>query len=1610
MTNVEEAKSVSERIDKNDNREFSQQEIKDFIFDKKNWQQNIKDLVNFLEESKQNRLDPYGKDKYFIDNFQNIMNLPEMSEMFTKIDEKINKNENLTNDEKSLIYLDAITVWKRRKNAYDMSSWWIIHREIFLKNSKTPFNPNDPTRKICDWEFLNYIRCCYWNQNYNPEQYSPIPDKWSTIQDNKNYIKDPVKFKQEKEKEKIKSEYEGLPQIPPISQRWNEYIHSYCNMIYKRAEDNWYLVMAEYESRLRNEFRSHVKYNENWEWEYVHDKEFDAYVRYDKLLFAFQKYCEVINKKHEQVIKEAWYHDIDEFSQEMKYFGLFQDLIKEKYPDLEEVLKRLEPYWTEMEENKNKYFSWKSDNDIENAWKNFAEFQEFQNKKNEEYWITNEMIESLNNIPNTKEEAENYFKNMDTILKFQCELNIKKWEYWWDIIDNYMNYILWMKDIQWKYQQIDFDTIKNYTTDLAQRWKDINFDRCSKYSSMIDRKWKYSQLWKDLENIWIISDVLNDPTGEYFPIFDVKNAETEKKLKQEKIDETRANIKRIAPEVYWTCTVFKWFWNWLVDSTIWVWTSLWAMITGLIWWKEHYQSQLQKKERVDNFFKFNQTTTQKQAVYDPQTGSLNFKWDNTVTTVSSSVAQMLCLIYWWSAVWKWITKLWTKTWIAIWENVVSKAWLFWMSFITQVWQSYWEAVNSGLDWQWAFLYSMLSASVQSWLELVSPNDVLLWKWTWLWKQLINSLCKNESWIKLVWTYFLKSVWREILEENLQEWLQLAAWNLVMEMANRVWDSNFEVDWNPKNFLSTAIITTLTTWITTGFSAWKQGLQILNSNQPQLMARIASDKELYEDVMNILDNSINWKIKISDIDVKTLQELKTTLSKIKINIKPEKFEIPLKDWKCEYVDIKTHKSPENITKEQAKECFFNWLDITAQLMEWQTNRSVLSSWSLFLNSPEFMKLGWDIDVATDEEVFRNVALKEWPNWKTRLEQYVEEKKIIDLKYTLIDHTEITIDGTIARRKNRKTNVEESAPVEDLMAKWDIRVEFNIPSKDWLLINCEFFPEPIWYWLIQLWTLRTEWKVNTYTINGREIKTVNEELAAMSYMINLAHEVDNNSIEWIQKWKKLKDSVRINNFIQYLSAIWLNTPQDIIEFIDKTKFDYLSQIWKTITTDQETWKTINMSEYLSKWLEWLDKIKKLLTNMKKDYEIKIESERENRWTETTITFNQFMAETYRLKKGLTEGSLSHRAFLEGIAILQSKIDISNPKNFAYYYEIYQMQKEFEEKIIQIERPRLDGENRNFITVRNLEQKDFQEVTESELYAQLEEIWNDLRDTYSSTNYDSFDLYMQLLKNRQDNWWTLQEAFQRLNLSKIDINKWTICTGMARLLQTELWNKWINAHMIRFQAWGTLNNEYLWEWHTALIIPSKMPDWTITYTLLDPWIQIPQPLVFRKIENNPIANVNWKTYQIIYTWNEEYPFTLKIEQSGKPTKMMPFNPDQVRINPEQTLNKEILRVFTDFKISKFNREWKVQAVLRLNIWTHWKEHSIEIRRRDENWNLHVFDGIKPEEFRNLKESERYEDFKKACEILWRDPQKMYEEMLLWLDNLNEYNSIIQSTQKKD
>ena len=67
---------------------------------------------------------------------------------------------------------------------------------------------------------------------------------------------------------------------------------------------------------------------------------------------------------------------------------------------------------------------------------------------------------------------------------------------------------------------------------------------------------------------------------------------------------------------------------------------------------------------------------------------------------------------------------------------------------------------------------------------------------------------------------------------------------------------------------------------------------------------------------------------------------------------------------------TEVSPTDVNIEQAKDCFINWLLVSAEIFEGQ-NRAVLSSGSLFLNVEWYKKLWWDIDIATDVQTFINI---------------------------------------------------------------------------------------------------------------------------------------------------------------------------------------------------------------------------------------------------------------------------------------------------------------------------------------------------------------------------------------------------------------------------------------------------------------------------------------------------------------------------------------------------------------------------------------------------------------------------------------------------------------
>jgi hypothetical protein len=100
-----------------------------------------------------------------------------------------------------------------------------------------------------------------------------------------------------------------------------------------------------------------------------------------------------------------------------------------------------------------------------------------------------------------------------------------------------------------------------------------------------------------------------------------------------------------------------------------------------------------------------------------------------------------------------------------------------------------------------------------------------------------------------------------------------------------------------------------------------------------------------------------------------------------------------------------------------------------------------------------------------------------------------------------------------------------------------------------------------------------------------------------MINLAHEFKNNSLDAWNKTKekakdkgkrnipKLKDSVRMNNFFQYLESANIRTVSDMINYIDRTIANYEQQHGKKIEIevtegDKKVKKTIDMSAYLRK----------------------------------------------------------------------------------------------------------------------------------------------------------------------------------------------------------------------------------------------------------------------------------------------------------------------------------------------------------------------------------------------------------------------------------------------
>ena len=850
-----EIKQLEQQIDKNKNQILEEKEILDFIKDEK----NLKSLGNFLKKLPMQS--PYLSQK--------ILNWIQASTLFNIqfqnwIKRKLQSNQSLTDKELQLLYIQA-----------QIDPKCILKPQLSITSTSSPAFHISKTSLDRYWgKFLSQ----YLQAKYGENSYSTAEERSDARFKNRN-------TSQEKQKEKE-------VRLPNINFK-EGFSNVAIDRLQQRAKDNFYSELSKEKqwAQLRN--------SRKWEFK-------EAFVNYDLLLFAFNKYTELVNKKQEEAIKASGYKNTEDFFKQLKLIQDFNKFLekktKEKFPNLDQILASFSQFQKEQEALEKKYFKSNTEKQkVEQTFKNALKYQENLSKK---YDLEN-IKKRFGSEPQKPEEAQKFFEDLNSLQAYQNEL-----EAFQKRTQNVQNkYNSYLKDQQQLIQKYGKDNLKKssealhlYRIMLAwykKAYSDINFDAYEKYGKIASK----NRLTEEIASIQSLKEILLNPLHKDFPLHlsGVKNAELEKQAKQAAIDKNWTMIKKSAPIIYTCLNAGTSVWNWLVDSTIGVWSSLGLMLKKLWESDDEWKSSAEFKEKFDNFFKISLSTSQKNSIYDSETREFNMNWDNGVSQVASSISQMITLIYGGGAIAKGIGMGAAKTGLKLWSNIASKAGLFSMAFTQQVGQSFQEGMQAGMNGKEALAYSFLSSGLQGSLELISPNEILLGKGSGVAKGFIKEVCKKGSKqsLKEVWKLFTTTIGKEIFEENIQEAVQLAAWNLMNQWANKTWGTELPSDWNLKNFAATAIITTLTTWVTTGASSLTNMPGILeNQDKTKLKAHILSNTELHADVMQVLEQAIDGKVNLN-LSKEKLITLKEELNASQTNIK--KIEVIQKNQETQSTD-------------------------------------------------------------------------------------------------------------------------------------------------------------------------------------------------------------------------------------------------------------------------------------------------------------------------------------------------------------------------------------------------------------------------------------------------------------------------------------------------------------------------------------------------------------------------------------------------------------------------------------------------------------------------------------------------------------------------------------
>ncbi len=996
---------LRERIDTNKNNriDISAQcnEINNFILDKKFWEQNLNELWKHL-----NNLG-WNDNLWIKDALGSYFTTPEWRSLNQGIKNKVSNNEPLSKKELSLLYLEMI-------------SWCGgAFGQMQMIPGDIKFDSRQSIDKMCNWKLIAYIRSKFQNPLYIWKKPKKI-DLPTTTQKKKKVTINPDRMNE------AQTIWWSVNLPENIWEIKEEYLDLECKRLIQRAKDNY----GNETNKITRDWMS--KYGQKTE------SEKKAYINYNVLLFAFEKYSEAVIREQEKLIIKSWYTNSAEFENQVKLMEEFWNEIKNKYPWIDKILEKIKKFEDEIRQNEKKYF--KNEQETKKAEQNFKEFNKYIETKSREYKIS-EIQDSLNKDPQNWEEAKKYLQNINILLAFQDDISEKNKMYG-DNISKYQNYLRWALSIEKKYniQQYE-DILKKYSQDISKWNKKIDFKKYNNYREWLDRK---LEAW--LKNINKLQWIITNPQHKYFPFEEIRDAEIQKRIKQESIDKIWNKIKELSPVLYYKITAIAGWRNGFIDATVWAIWSLEIMLMSTIiniryWIDNAWLYFTDTWDKINNLFKIPISSGINAPIYDPQTGKINLNFDNTIYTTQNALSQMLILIYWWWAMGKWITKA-----FSIWESVAWRAWLFSMSFISQVWWIYQEAITNWLTWWEALWYSMLAASVQSWLELVSPNEVLLWKWSWIAKELIKNACK--SWSKesliLLWKTFTKNVWIEIAEENFQESLQLMTWNLINMAANWTLWGELWVDWKRQNFASTAIITTLTTWIATGTSWWLQMRNLSQQSKNEIIRQIKNDNWLYNDVMKIIEKGISWELKIPSVNIQQLQELKNQL-----NLWPSSETTPIiEEPNADYFNWKSHKF--DVTEVQARWNSEMMDNVLKEINEQNKSEKLSELRKTILE--QYKQATWEEINLTDEQLLSILDAHEqdWKLWELTLWQLRQKVKVLDETITDPKVRRFLLEaGFCGMRKFLGVETEQDIELEDpLNNQIDIPLgnQIDIPYSD------------------------------------------------------------------------------------------------------------------------------------------------------------------------------------------------------------------------------------------------------------------------------------------------------------------------------------------------------------------------------------------------------------------------------------------------------------------------------------------------------------------------------------------------------------------------------------